>query len=292
LRIDVFPIVLRVIGNTSPHLQECAMDHLRVKPGKKIQLKDFDPSDHGEWKGKKEQGLEKLAELCQELDRLQDVLYAEHKHKILVVIQAMDTAGKDGTIRSVFSGVNPQGVRVASFKVPTPIETDHDFLWRVHSQVPGKGELTVFNRSHYEDVLVVRVHKLVPEPVWKQRYAQIREFESTLVEEGTTVLKFYLHIDLDEQKQRLLERIETPEKRWKFNPGDLDERKLWPEYMQAYEDALNETSTQEAPWYIVPANSNWYRNLVVATVLVDALKKLDMQYPSPVENIEKYKTAF
>lgn len=268
------------------------MDHLRVKPGKKIQLKDFDPSDHGEWKGKKEQGLEKLAELCQELDRLQDVLYAEHKHKILVVIQAMDTAGKDGTIRSVFSGVNPQGVRVASFKVPTPIETDHDFLWRVHSQVPGKGELTVFNRSHYEDVLVVRVHKLVPEPVWKQRYAQIREFESTLVEEGTTILKFYLHIDLDEQKQRLLERIETPEKRWKFNPGDLDERKLWPEYMQAYEDALNETSTQEAPWYIVPANSNWYRNLVVATVLVDALKKLDMQYPSPVENIEQYKAAF
>lgn len=267
------------------------MDNYRVKPGQKINLaKDFDPNDYGEWKGKKEKGVAHLAELRQQLDQLQEVLYAEHKHKVLLVLQAMDTAGKDGTIRAVFDGANPQGVRVANFKVPTPIEADHDYLWRVHSQVPAKGELVVFNRSHYEQVLVVRVHQLEPEQEWRNHYQQICDFERLLAETGTTIIKIFLNIDLDEQKNRLLERIETPEKQWKFNPGDLPERALWPQYMQAYQEAISATSTKLAPWYIVPANHNWYRNMMVAEILVNALKDLDMHYPPAAENLDQYKT--
>jgi PPK2 family polyphosphate:nucleotide phosphotransferase len=266
------------------------MDRYRVKPKEHVEFKkEFSPNDLGDWDGKKDKAESHFAELRAELDRLQGLLYAEHKHKVLMVIQAMDTAGKDGTIRSVFEGVNPQGVRVASFKVPTQIEADHDFLWRVHSQVPGKGEMVVFNRSHYEQVLVVRVHKLEPEVDWRLHYRQINDFEEMLAETGTTILKFFLNIDLDEQKQRLLERIDTPEKQWKFSPGDLPERKLWPQYMEAYQEMLAQTSVEWAPWYVVPANRNWYRNLVVSSVLVDALKKLDMKYPTPVENLEQYR---
>jgi PPK2 family polyphosphate:nucleotide phosphotransferase len=265
------------------------MDRYRVKSEHKISLKDYDPNDLGNWKGAKDNGVARLAELRLELDQLQEVLYAEHKHKILVVLQAMDTAGKDGVIRSVFDGTNPQGVKVASFKVPSQIEADHDYLWRVHAQVPGKGDLVVFNRSHYEQVLVVRVHNLEPEEVWRPHYAQICDFERMLTETGTTILKFFLHIDLDEQKQRLLDRINTPEKQWKFSPGDLPERKLWPEYMKAFEEMLNKTSTEYAPWYVVPANRNWYRDLVVASVLVDTLKKLNMKYPPAAENLAEYK---
>ncbi len=257
---------------------------------KKIDLlKDYDPDEYGGWKGKKDEGVKRLEKLRRELDQLQELLYAEHKQKILIVLQAMDTAGKDSTIRNVFEGVNPQGVKVASFKVPTPIEADHDFLWRVHPHAPGKGEIAVFNRSHYEQVLVVRVHNLEPEKVWRKHYKQINDFERMLAETGTTILKFFLHIDLDEQKQRLLERIEIPEKQWKFSPGDLPERKLWPEYMKAFEEAINETSKPWAPWYVVPANHNWYRNLVVASVIVDTLKKLDMKYPQAVENVTQYR---
>jgi PPK2 family polyphosphate:nucleotide phosphotransferase len=266
------------------------MERYRIHPEHKISLhKDFDPDDLGNWKGEKDGALARMAELRQELDQLQEVLYAEHKHKVLVVLQAMDTAGKDGTIRSVFDGTNPQGVKVASFKVPTPIEADHDFLWRVHAQAPGKGDLVVFNRSHYEQVLVVRVHKLEPEEQWRPHYAQICDFERMLTETGTTILKFFLHVSLDEQKERLLERIDTPEKQWKFSPGDLPERKLWPDYMKAYEEMLNRTSTEWAPWYVVPANHNWYRNLAVASVLVNALKKLDMKYPAAVHNLGDYR---
>jgi len=265
------------------------MDTYLVKSGKQVKLKDINPDDRGEWTDKKEQGVAKLVELRLRLDRLQDVLYAEHRHKILIVIQAMDTAGKDGTIRSVFEGINPEGVKVTSFKVPTPIELDHDYLWRVHSQVPGKGELVIFNRSYYEDVLIVRVHKLVPDPVWKRRYAQINDFERMLCEEGTTILKFFLHINLVEQKRRLLERLDTPEKNWKFNPADLEERKLWPDYMQAYEDALNQTSTEWAPWHIIPANHNWYRNMIVASIVVKTLEDLKMSYPHTIENLEQYR---
>jgi PPK2 family polyphosphate:nucleotide phosphotransferase len=267
------------------------MKQYLVKPGSTIDLTEWDPNDTSAFPGGKREAKEELLKLNKELESQQELLYAEHKHRVLVVLQAMDTGGKDGVIRSVFEGVNPQGVRVASYKVPSALELDHDYLWRIHQQVPGKGELVVFNRSHYEDVLIVRVHQLVPERVWRYRYAQIKAFERMLAEEGTTILKFYLHIDTDEQKKRLLERIEDPTKHWKFNPGDLEEHKLWPEYMRAYEDILFKTSTRRAPWYIVPANHNWYRNWVVASVIVQALRKLKMQYPESVENIEEYKTV-
>ncbi len=202
-------------------------------------------------------------------------------HKFLIVLQAMDTGGKDGTIRHVFEGVNPQGVKVTSFKAPTSEELDHDYLWRVHRLMPGMGEIMIFNRSHYEDVLVVRVHELVPADVWRRRYDQINHFERMLGEEGTTILKFYLNIDQDEQKQRLQARLDDPDKRWKFNVGDLQERQLWSKYIKAYEDVLSKTSTEWAPWYIVPANHKWYRNLVVATTIVETLQSLKMKYPTP-----------
>jgi PPK2 family polyphosphate:nucleotide phosphotransferase len=261
------------------------MERYRVKKDQPIRLKDYDPDDLGKYDGEKDEGLELLGELNQDLEKLQELLYAEHKHRVLIVLQGMDTSGKDGVISHVFEGVNPQGVRVASFKVPTDEELDHDYLWRVHKQTPGKGEMVIFNRSHYEDVLVVRVHNLVPESVWQKRYDQIRDFERQLAQEGTIILKFFLHIDKDEQKQRLQDRLNDPTKIWKFNPGDLKERALWDEYTAAYEDAISLTSTDEAPWYIVPANKKWYRNLVIASVLVDALKKMDMQYPQPAEDL-------
>ena len=214
-------------------------------------------------------------------------MYAEQKHKVLVVLQGMDTSGKDGVIRHVFEGVNPQGVKVASFKVPTPEELAHDYLWRIHKQTPGKGELVIFNRSHYEDVLVVRVHDLVEKDVWSRRYDQINHFERMLADEGTIILKFFLHISLDEQKKRLQDRLDNPDKHWKFSVGDLKERKLWSEYVKAYEDVLQKTSTEWAPWYLVPANHKWYRDLVIGTILVDTLKGLNMKYPQPADDLSK-----
>lgn len=264
-------------------------DEYCVKPDSKFKISKIDPNDLGDWKGRKAEGKQKLAELTAELDKLQEVLYAESKHKILIVIQAMDTAGKDGTIRGVFDGVNPQGVKVAPFKAPTAPELARDYLWRVHQVVPAKGELVVFNRSHYEDVLIVAVHKWIDTAECKRRYKQIAEFERLLAEEGTTILKFHLRIDLETQRQRLIERIDDPTKQWKFNPGDLEERKLWPDYEKAYENAIKATSTDSAPWYVVPANRNWYRDLVVASVIVDKLKSLKMEYPKPAEDLAPYK---
>ena len=263
------------------------MERYRVKPSGQIDLSQWDPNDKSAFDGNKQQGRQALRALNERLESLQELLYAENKHKVLIVLQAMDTGGKDGTIRHVFEGVNPQGVKVASFKVPTPEELAHDYLWRVHKQTPGRGEIVIFNRSHYEDVLVVRVHNLATPEVWGRRYAHINDFERTLADEGTTIVKFFLHISLDEQKERLQARLDEPDKRWKFSLGDLDERKLWPDYMRAYEDVLSKTSTEWAPWYIVPANRKWYRNLVVATVLVEALERLDMRYPQPEEGLEK-----
>ncbi len=262
------------------------MERYRVEPGSKINLGQWNPSDKSAFEGSKREAREALRALNERLEALQELLYAEHKHKVLIVLQAMDTGGKDGTIRHVFEGVDPQGVKVASFKVPTPEELDHDYLWRVHKQVPARGEIVIFNRSHYEDVLVVRVHKLAPPAVWGRRYVHINDFERLLAEEGTTILKFFLHIGLDEQRERLQARLDEPHKRWKFNLGDLDERRLWPDYMRAYEDALSKTSAEQAPWYIVPANRKWYRNLVVATVLVETLEGLNMDYPQPEEGLE------
>ncbi len=257
----------------------------KVKPDSKVDLAKWNPNDTGEFKGGKEAGLAEVCKLTARLGELQELLYAEGRHKVLVVLQAMDTGGKDGTIRRVFSGVNPQGVHVASFKVPTFEELAHDFLWRVHNVVPGKGEMTIFNRSHYEDVLVARVHNLVPPEVWRQRYDQINDFERLLAETGTTILKFYLHIDLDEQKERLQARLDDPAKHWKFRLGDLKERKRWPDYMEAYEDALSKTSTPYAPWYIIPANRKWYRDLVIASILVETFESLDMKFPPPEEDL-------
>lgn len=267
------------------------MDQYRVKPKSRIHLDEFDANDTSTFDGAKKEGLKRLLDLNQKLGELQEVLYAGHKERLLIVLQAMDSGGKDGTIRSVFDGVNPQGVRVASFKVPTPEEMDHDYLWRIHKQTPAKGEIVIFNRSHYEDVLVVRVHELVPPKVWGKRYRQINEFERTLAEEGTTIIKFFLLIDQEEQKLRMLERIKDPSKQWKFNPNDLEERKLWKQYMKAYEDVLEKTSTSWAPWYIIPANRNWYRNLVISDILVETLKKLKLKFPAVVENIDSYAAA-
>ena len=255
------------------------MDRYRVKPGSHVDMSGWDPNDKSVFPVKKTDGREQLLGLNQRLESLQELLYSEHKHKVLIVLQAMDTGGKDGTIRHVFEGVNPQGVRVASFKKPTPEELDHDYLWRVHKHVPGKGQIVIFNRSHYEDVLVVRVRGLAPKEVWSKRYDHINDFERMLADEGTTILKFFLHIDLDEQKERFQARLDEPGKHWKFNPGDLEDRKLWPEYMKAYGDAISKTSTDWAPWYVIPANRKWYRNLVIGSVIIDALEALDMRYP-------------
>lgn len=262
------------------------MKRYLVTPGQKLDLDDFDPAETSEFKGGKQAGLAAISDLIAELDSLQELLYAERRHKVLVVLQAMDTGGKDGTIRRVFEGVNPQGVRVASFKLPSPAELDHDYLWRVHSQVPAKGEIVIFNRSHYEDVLVVRIHDLVPAEVWKRRFDQINDFERLLAEEGTTILKFFLHITPAEQKQRLLDRLNDDTKQWKYNPADLKERELWMEYMRAYEDVLGRTSTDSAPWYIVPADRKWYRDWVVATIMVKTLKELGMKYPAPSFDVD------
>jgi PPK2 family polyphosphate:nucleotide phosphotransferase len=260
------------------------LDAYRIKPRSKVNLGDFDPSDASAFDGDKQKSKEVLADLNSEMADLQERLYAEHKHSLLIILQGMDTSGKDGTIEHVFDGVNPQGVRVASFKVPTAEETSHDFLWRIHKQTPGKGEITIFNRSHYEDVLVVRVHELVPKKVWGKRYQDINNFEKNLAAEGTTILKFFLHISKAEQKQRFLDRLADPAKHWKFNPGDLKERERWDDYQKAYEDAIAETSTKYAPWYIVPADRKWFRNLFIASILVQVLKDLD---PQPVSIIEE-----
>jgi len=257
-----------------------------VKPGQNIELKELDPLESGEFKGGKQEGLAAIGKLTGALAVLQELLYAEHQQKVLIVLQAMDTGGKDGTIRRVFEGVNPQGVRVASFKAPGVSELDHDYLWRIHEQMPAKGEIVIFNRSHYEDVLIVRVHQLVSPDVWKARYEQINAFERMLTQEGTTILKFFLHISPEEQKTRLRARLEDETKQWKYNPGDLKERQLWKQYMQAYEDVLNKTSTEYAPWYIVPADRKWYRDWVVATVIVETLVSLNMRYPKPAFDVE------
>ena len=253
----------------------------------KVKLSAIDTDSTCSFKGDKAATAALLAQLNARRAELQNVLYAEHKRKVLVVLQAMDTGGKDGLIRKVFSGVNPQGVRVASFKAPTQDELDHDYLWRVHQQVPAKGELVVFNRSHYEDVLITRVHGWIDARTAKRRYRQINDFEAMLVEEGTLVLKFFLHISKEEQKRRLQDRLDDPAKNWKFNAGDLAEREKWAAYQHAYEDAIEATSSLHAPWYIVPADKKWIRDLYVGSVLVTALEGLDMRYPDPAPGLDK-----
>lgn len=260
------------------------MKNYRVKPDSRFELKEIAPDDKSEFDGDKKQAKAELEELTDALDDLQERLYAESKHAVLFVIQAMDTGGKDGTIRAVFGNINPQGCRVTSFKAPTSTELAHDYLWRVHAALPRRGEIGIFNRSHYEDLLVVRVHNLVPKDIWEKRYDHINAFEKMLSDEGTTIVKFFLHISKDEQKKRLEERIADPSKHWKFNPGDLKERALWDEYQDAYQDVLRKTSTAYAPWYVIPANRNWYRNIIVARIAHATLQGLDPKYPESKED--------
>jgi PPK2 family polyphosphate:nucleotide phosphotransferase len=254
---------------------------LKIDERKNVRLADIDPDDTSLAPGGKEETRAASEALCAKLGDLQELLFAGHHHKLLVVLQGMDTSGKDGTVRHVMNGVSPQSVRVTSFKKPMEQEADHDYLWRVHAAVPGNGEIAIFNRSHYEEVLVVRVHKLVPEKVWKKRYGQIRDFEEMLAENGITILKFFLHISRDEQRKRLQARLDDPTKRWKFQHGDVEERRLWDDYQRAYEDAIGKTSTKSAPWIIVPANAKWYRNWLVARTIVQELEELKMTYPQP-----------
>jgi PPK2 family polyphosphate:nucleotide phosphotransferase len=253
-----------------------------VKPGSKVHLDKMDPNDTSGFDGDKKDGEKAIDANLRKLDPLQELLYAEHKRKILIVLQGMDTSGKDGTIRRVFEGVNPEGVRVAHFGIPSEEEKDHDYLWRVHKQVPARGEIVLFNRSHYESVLIERVHGLVPESVWSKRYQELVDFEKMLSEEGTSIMKFFLNIDKKEQAKRFQDRLKDPTKHWKFSYLDYNERSHWKDYMRAYEDALERTSTEFAPWYIVPSNHAWFRDLVVSEVVAEALESLDMHYPKLV----------
>ena len=255
------------------------IDTYRVRTGTKVNLAGWDPDDRSLIGKRKAAAHERLEKLTRKLDQQQELLYAQGRHKLLVVLQAMDTAGKDSTIRYVFEGVNPQGVRVAGFKAPTEEELARDFLWRVHSKVPGQGEIVIFNRSHYEDVLITRVNGWIDGKTCRARYQQINAFEKLLADTGTTILKFYLHISKDQQEKRLLERRDDPTKQWKFNPADLQARGQWADYMRAYAAALSATSTDHAPWYVVPANSKLQRNLIIAQIITEALAGLKMHYP-------------
>ena len=263
-----------------------SLEKYRVNP-KKFALKNYDTNDKSERTGDKAQDAVVLEKLATEINALQDILYAQGKHKILLVIQGMDASGKDGTVKHVFSECDPLGIRLASFKGPTPEELAHDYLWRAHQVVPKKGEITIFNRSHYEDVLIVKVHDWIDEAECKRRYAQINDFERMLTETGTVIIKCYLHISKAEQKERMLERLNDPTKTWKFNPNDLKERELWDKYMQAYENVMKATSTDDAPWYVVPADSKTNRNLLISKILLNTLKSLKLAYP-PVPT--EYKT--
>jgi len=250
-----------------------------VPPGKEVSLGDMDPASTDGAPGGKAKTLAALPKLHEEQLALQARLWAEGRRSLLVVLQGMDASGKDGAISHVFRGVNPQATRAVAFKEPSSSELAHDFLWRVHRQTPAAGETAIFNRSHYEDVLIARVHKLVPAKVWKTRYRAINEFERALTGAGTTIVKLFLHISQEEQLERFRARLDDPTKRWKFNTGDLDERKLWDEYMRAYEDALSKTSTDYAPWSVIPANHKWYRNWAISRILIDTLRDMNPTFP-------------
>lgn len=256
----------------------------RVRPGTRVSLDKHDPRENGGLT--KREGRAALAPLKERLNELQQLLYATEKYALLVVLQGMDTSGKDGVIKHVMDAFNPQGCQVSSFKVPTAEELGHDFLWRIHKATPRRGMVGIFNRSHYEDVLVVRVEELLPKAVWSKRYEAINEFEETLIESGTVILKFFLHISKEEQRERLMERLQDPRDHWKFRAGDLETRAKWDDYMVAYEDALSKCSTKHAPWYIIPADRKWYRNLVISQILIERLSSLDMEWPPLAPEVE------
>jgi PPK2 family polyphosphate:nucleotide phosphotransferase len=257
-------------------------DRWKVEPGHRVDLDDYRTESTDGAPGNRTDTEAVLPVLQVELASLQDRLWAESRRSLLVVLQAMDAGGKDGTIKHVFRGVNPQGCRVQSFKEPTHLELAHDFLWRVHRAAPRQGEIGIFNRSHYEDVLITRVHGLIEEKVWRRRYDLINSFEALLSHGGTTVIKLFLHISKAEQRKRFDSRLHEPRKRWKFQPSDLAERERWDAYQEAYADALSATSTEDAPWYVIPADRKWYRNWAVSRVLIETLDRIDPQYPEPI----------
>jgi PPK2 family polyphosphate:nucleotide phosphotransferase len=259
----------------------------RVEPGERIALEQLDPADTGDLRGGEEVETE-YAGVAEQIAALQERLFAEEKRSLLIVLQGIDAAGKDGTVKHVLRGTNPSGVRVHSFKEPSSEELAHDFLWRYHQATPADGMIGVFNRSHYEDVLVVRVKDLAPEALWRSRYDSINDFERMLVREGTTILKFFLHISKEEQLEKFRERLDRPEKYWKWSANDMKERARWEAYQQAYEDAVNATSTPWAPWYVVPADRRWFRNYVIARVLLGALTAMDPQFPEPPEDVKRF----
>jgi PPK2 family polyphosphate:nucleotide phosphotransferase len=256
-----------------------------VAPGTPFSLDDRDPADTSGAPGDKKATQKELEELSDDLMALQERLYAESGQALLVVLQAIDAGGKDGTVKHVFGGTNPQGVRVTSFKQPTPEELAHDFLWRIHAAAPRHGYIGIFNRSHYEDVLVARVHELVEESVWRRRYRHINHFEGLLHDADTRVIKLFLHISREEQAERLRKRLEDPTKRWKFQRGDLAERERWDDYMAAYDEAIACTSTEHAPWYVVPADHKWFRNWAVSRIVIETLEAMDPRYPEPAEDL-------
>jgi len=261
------------------------INRFRVAPGSKVKLKDIDSAFKDRHKNHRE-ATEEIERHQVKLRELQELLYADGRYSLLICLQGMDTAGKDGTISHILGAMNPQGCRVAAFKQPSVEELAHDFLWRIHRAAPAKGSVAIFNRSHYEDVLVVRVHNLVPKAVWSRRYDQINEFEKELVEDNTHILKFYLHISKKEQLSRFKDRLDDPAKKWKISEADYKERKFWDEYTSAYEEALSRCSTKEAPWFIIPSDHKWFRNLAIARIVVEHLESLDMKFPSPSVDLE------
>ena len=267
------------------------IERFLVKAKKPLKLSSFDPDDTGKHDDK-DAASEELEKLSRKLRELQYALYAEGRRSLLICLQALDGAGKDGTINHVFGAMNPQGTRVHGFKVPSAEEARHDFLWRAHAHTPGRGEVAIFNRSHYEDVLVVRVHELVPKAVWSKRYELINDFEKLLIDNGTHILKFYLHISPEEQLKRFKKRLDDPNRQWKISESDYSERKLWPAYVEAYEEALSKTSTERAPWFVIPSNHKWFRNLAVSRIVVDTLSALDMKTPTPSVDIEEIRRKY
>ncbi len=258
-----------------------------IKPGQKLDLGEWDTRETIGWDSDDRDGAEKATKkLNKRIEELQETLYADGTKRLLFVLQAMDAGGKDGTIRAVFDGVNPAGVKIASFKAPSKEELAHDYLWRIHQQTPRKGEITIFNRSHYEDVLIVRVLDFAPKSVWSKRYNHIKNFEQMLVDEGTRIVKIMLHISKDEQKERLQARLDEPEKNWKFDKGDLQHREKWGEYMNAFEDAIMKTTTKDAPWFVIPADRKWYRNLVISEIVVQTLEDMNPQFPPAPPDIQ------
>jgi PPK2 family polyphosphate:nucleotide phosphotransferase len=263
-----------------------------VKSGSKIHLKHFDPDYHGKHESHKS-ALAEIQKNLQKMDQLQYLMYAENKHSLLIVLQGLDAAGKDGVVRHVLTGMNPEGCVSVNFKQPTKEELAHDFLWRVHPHVPAKGSVAIFNRSHYEDVLVVRVHGLAPEKVWSKRYDQINDFERLIVtENNTTILKFFLHISKEEQLARFKKRLDDPDRQWKISDSDYKEREYWGDYIKAFEDVLDKTSTEHAPWFIIPSNHKWFRDLAISQIIVRQMEDMNMQLPKPTVNIAEIRREY